>query len=68
MKRALVLIATLLVAGCLEVEQHPGWMKGHYAGKPDELPYQKNFNGDRLSWNAAVTDRTQLQNEYLRAP
>jgi hypothetical protein len=68
MKRALRLLLPLLLTGCLEVEQHPGWMNGGYAGKPDQLPHQAYFKNDRLAWNAAITDRNHLQNEYLRAP
>jgi hypothetical protein len=54
------------LAGCLEVEQHPGWAEGQYDGKPDNLPQQAYFHGDRLAWNAALTDRNHLQSEYPR--
>lgn len=57
----------LLLSGCLEVNQHPGWRQGEYDGKRDDLHYQRNFHGDKLAWSAAVTDRTLLQNEYRRA-
>lgn len=66
--RALLLLAALLLGGCLEVDQHPGWVDGAYAGKPDQLPQDLHFHGSRLAWNAAITDRNHLQNEYLRAP
>lgn len=62
---ALALAAPLL-AGCLEIDQHPGWVRGAYAGKPDNLPEQANFHGDRLAWNAAITNRNHRQNEYNR--
>jgi hypothetical protein len=56
----------LLLAGCLEVEQHPAWRHGQYNGKPDNLPPQANFHNDRLDWYAAITNRNRLQNEYNR--
>jgi hypothetical protein len=59
-------LATVLLAGCLEVEQHPGWIEGAYDGKRDQLPERAHFAGSRLAWNAAITDRTRLQNEYQR--
>ena len=58
--------APLLLAGCLEVEQHPPWRHGQYDGKPDNLPHQVHFHGDRLAWSATVTDRNGLQDEYGR--
>lgn len=61
-----LLIAPLLLSGCLEVEQHPPWRNGAYDGKEDSLQQQVHFRGDRLAWNAAITDRNHLQNEYLR--
>jgi hypothetical protein len=56
----------LLLCGCLEIEQHPKWVNGEYAGKKDNLPYQVNFHNDRLAWTAAITNRNHLQNEYGR--
>jgi hypothetical protein len=66
--RTLRAAALLLpLAGCsLEVEQHPGWRNGQYNGKPDNLPQQAYYSNDRLAWNAAITDRNHLQNEYKR--
>lgn len=61
----LVLPAVLLSA-CLEVEQHPKWVRGEYAGKSDNLPSQTHFHGDRLAWAATIADRNHLQNEYGR--
>ena len=62
-------LATLcaLLGGCLEVEQQPVWLKGHIAGKADNLPYQVLFHNDKLAWSAAIQDRTLKQNEYIRA-
>jgi hypothetical protein len=56
----------LALAGCLEVEQHPGWAHGQYNGKPDNLPQQVHFSHDRLAWNAALANRNHLQSEYGR--
>jgi hypothetical protein len=64
--RWMALALPLLLAGCLEVEQHPAWRDGAYNNKPDNLPEQAYFHGDRLAWNAAITDRNHLQNEYRR--
>ena len=58
----------VLLAGCLEVEQHPPWRHGQYDGKPDDRPSQVLFRGDRLAWYAAISDRNQYQNEYNRTP
>lgn len=69
MKRIRLLAAAalpLLLAGCLEVDQHPGWRDGAYDGKPDDLPQHAHFHNDRLAWNAAISDRNHLQNEYER--
>ena len=69
--KALKLIAAcalpLLLAGCLEVDQHPAWLKGEYAGKEDPRPYQTRFHNDRLAWWAAMENRNMKQNEYNRA-
>jgi hypothetical protein len=61
--------AALMVAlsGCLEVDQHPRWVDGQYAGKRDNLNYQVNFHNDKLAWREAITARNHLQNEYERA-
>ena len=69
MKKALLLVlAPLLLAGCLEVEQNPPYREGRYDGKTDDLPQQLRFSGDRLAWNAAIANRTRHQNEYNRMP
>jgi hypothetical protein len=62
----LLACACLLLAGCLEVEQHPPWRNGRYAGKPDDLPQQALFHGDRLAWMGTVINRNWHQDEYLR--
>ena len=71
MKKRLCLIAALplvlALSGCLEVEQHPKWVKGEYAGKRDPRHYQTLFHNDKLSWNAAIVNRNNQQNEYNRA-
>ena len=57
----------MLLGGCLEVEQNPPYVDGAYAGKRDNLSAQSKFHGDKLAWNAAVSDRNLRQNEYNRA-
>lgn len=67
MKTPLIAVAaTLLLAGCLEVEQHPVWRNGEYNGKKDDLHQQAWFHNDKLAWNAAIADRNHKQNEYRR--
>lgn len=63
-----VAVAAMLLAGCLEVEQHPAWRDGRYDGKPDNLPPQALYQGDRLAWYAAISNRNQRQDEYNRTP
>ena len=68
MKRIVILLFPLaLLAGCLEVDQHPHWVKGQYAGKKDNRPADVYFHHDRLSWWGTVSNRNQNQNEYNRA-
>ncbi|AVR96260.1 hypothetical protein [Pseudoduganella armeniaca] len=57
----------VLLCGCLEVDQHPGWKEGQYAGKRDNRHFQTRFHGDRFSWLAALMNRNDKQNEYNRA-
>lgn len=66
LRPALAVLAAGLLAGCLEVEQHPPWRHGKYDGKTDNLPNQVHFHGDRLAWMATVTDRNWRQDEYGR--
>ncbi len=69
MRRAALLLCAVLAAllsGCLEVEQHPGWTRGAYDGKRDDLPSATHYHGDRMAWWAAISDRNQRQNEYNR--
>lgn len=63
----LALLLPLLLCGCLEVDQHPAWKQGDYAGKRDNRHFQTRFHGDRLSWMATIMDRNDKQNEYNRA-
>jgi hypothetical protein len=60
-------VLAMLLSGCLEVEQHPAWADGQYAGKPDNRSSQVSFHNDKLAWNAAISNRNQHQNEYNRA-
>jgi hypothetical protein len=50
------------------VEQHPPWVHGYYDGKPDNMPSQRHYHGDRMAWNAAIDNRNRRQNEYNRMP
>jgi hypothetical protein len=60
-------LVPLVLAGCLEVEQHPAWIKGQYAGKHDNRQFQTRFHNDKLAWTGAITNRNNKQNEYNRA-
>ncbi len=60
-------LPVLLLTGCLEVEQHPGWIDGQYNGKRDNLHHQVHFHNDKLAWAATIANRNRLQNEYGRA-
>lgn len=62
----LAALASCLLAGCLEVEQHPVWRNGEYNGKKDNLHQQAYFHNDKLAWNAAIANRNHQQNEYRR--
>ena len=66
-KTSLVAVLAMLLSGCLEVEQYPAWVKGEYAGKPDNRSSQTSFHNDKMAWNAAISNRNQHQNEYNRA-
>lgn len=68
MRARLLLLAAacLLLAGCLEVTQHPPWREGKYNGKKDDLPSQRNFHDDHLAWTATTINRNWLQDEYPR--
>jgi hypothetical protein len=57
----------LLLGGCLEVDQHPSWIKGKYAGKHDDRQFQRLFHNDKMAWFAQISNRNNKQNEYNRA-
>ena len=59
-------VLAMLLSGCLEVEQHPAWVNGQYAGKPDNRSSQRSFHNDKMAWNAAISNRALHQNEYNR--
>ena len=59
--------AVAMLSGCLEVRQEAAWVKGAFAGKRDNLPYQARFHNDKLAWAAAIQDRARNHNENLRA-
>jgi hypothetical protein len=64
---AAALASLLLLSGCLEVDQHPNWVRGQYAGKHDNRQFETHFHRDRLSWWGAIQNRNMGQNEYNRA-
>jgi predicted small lipoprotein YifL len=69
MKR-LALIASLIAAcglvGCGEIDQKAKVEKV-YAGKKDTRAAEDSrFGGDKKKWEAALTERSKGQNEYLR--
>jgi hypothetical protein len=66
-KLCAALLLPLALGGCLEVEQHPAWLHGQYAGKQDNRQFQTRFHNDKLAWSAAISDRNARQNEYNRA-
>jgi hypothetical protein len=63
----LLILPLALLAGCLEVEQHPNWIKGQYAGKTDNRQFETHFHNDKLAWYGTVQNRNMHQNEYNRA-
>ena len=65
--RHAILALPLLLSGCLEVDQFPGWLHGEYAGKEDQRHFQQRFHNDRLAWSATVQNRAMKQNEYNRS-
>jgi hypothetical protein len=71
MKRLFQCCAALLalssLSGCLEVDQHPPWRNGEYAGKEDSRAQHVMFHGDKLAWSAAILNRNNKQNEYNRS-
>ena len=68
MKRILILcLPLMLLAGCLEVDQHPNWVHGMYAGKKDDRPFFRHFHNDKLAWWGTISNRNMNQNEYNRA-
>lgn len=63
----LLALPLMLLAGCLEVDQHPAWINGKIAGKKDNRQFQALFHGDKLAWSARIANRNGKQNEYNRA-
>ncbi|GGE71833.1 hypothetical protein [Massilia psychrophila] len=67
LKTTLGAVLAMLLSGCLEVEQHPPWLHGQYAGKPDNRTSQVSFHNDKMAWSAAISNRSLRQNEYNRS-
>jgi hypothetical protein len=65
MKAVLVaLSAALVLAACHEIPQDAA---KPYAGKEDVKPYAGDrFKGDKQKFEAALTERANQSNEYLR--
>lgn len=69
MKSSLMLAAAtaaaFVLAGCNEINQQEKTKL--YAGKTDEKHYEgPQFGADKAKWEAALKQRGQTQNEYLR--
>jgi hypothetical protein len=67
LRYAIAAALAVMLSGCLEVKQHPGWINGEYAGKRDNRSAEVKFHNDKLAWTAAMADRAMRQNEYNRA-
>ena len=65
-RACLLLCICALTGGCLEVEQHPGWTHGEYAGKRDNLAGHARLTviegdiRDRAAVNAAMKGVTHV--------
>ncbi|MEK9721138.1 MAG: hypothetical protein VW339_08175 [Quisquiliibacterium sp.] len=68
-------VATIGLSACSERPQDAPMKSGKYRGKADTHPWQGGSQkfagaqfkpGDKASWETAVTNRTQGQNEYVR--
>jgi hypothetical protein len=77
MKRLLLVVAVLGLAGCGEPEQVVVYKQGKYQGKPDSLPWNseppvaelrggKWAKGDRASWEEQIKQRQLAQHEHRR--
>ena len=68
MRTAVLLTACVaLLAACGERPQVVQYKQGKYQGKPDTPAYSNApFNGDKVAWEKALTQRNQSQNEYKR--
>ena len=73
----LVLAAAAALVGCGEKDQVIAYQQGKYQGKPDTQPWQNSpadslyttstwTKGDKTSWESALKQRSQSQNEYVR--
>jgi hypothetical protein len=67
LRYAIAAALAVMLSGCLEVKQHPGWIDGQYAGKRDNRSAQVRFHNDKLAWTATIANRAMNQNEYNRA-
>jgi hypothetical protein len=64
---AIVSALLFTLGACSERPQVARYKQGTYQGKPDTPPYQNApFNGDKATWEKAMAQRAQAQNEYKR--
>jgi hypothetical protein len=62
----LVALPFFATAGCGE-QKVTVFKQGQYQGKPDTRPWDNpQFNGDKIAWEKAITERSLGQNEYTR--
>ncbi len=66
MNLALAAALAVSLAGCLEVDQHPAYANGAYAGKVDNKSEDTTFRKDKAAQTTALAERTKTQNEYNR--
>ena len=66
-RRAIILLLPVLVAGCGEYRQSVAYENGGYLGKKDERMWDNDrFMHDPTVWKQMINERTQRQNEYGR--
>jgi len=62
----IALAAACVLVACGERPQVVNYKQGTYQGKPDQPPYNAQFDGDRQKWENEIRARNQAQNEYKR--
>lgn len=65
---AFVGLMAVLLSGCGEYKQKVEYADGGYQGKKDTRMWESDtFMHDRSVWKQMINERTQRQNEYVRA-